>query len=135
MAVNHSIGIGKSSLCRVFMGVAACLHTTAPLRAAECDGRVMTGVASYYGSRFHGRTTANGETFNMNAMTAAHKSLPFGTRVEVSIPGEDGAVIVRINDRGPFVEGRSIDLSRAAATQLGFRQDGVTRVRMQLCNG
>ncbi|MDN3645083.1 septal ring lytic transglycosylase RlpA family protein [Pontixanthobacter aestiaquae] len=83
-----------------------------------------TGVASYYGKRFHGRRTANGERFNMNAMTAAHKTLPFGTKVRVTNPRNGKSVVVRINDRGPFIRGRTIDLSRAAAKKVGIVQRG-----------
>src|SRR5690606_23330153 len=111
---------GKSSLCGIFMGCAASFCANTAAYADECNGRVMTGHASYYGEKFHQRTTANGEKFNMYAMTAAHKTLPFGTKVEVSIPGTDKSVIVRINDRGPFIKGRSIDLSKGAAQRLGI---------------
>ncbi len=89
-----------------------------------------TGIASYYGRKFHGRRTANGERFDMHAMTAAHPSLPFGTRVRVTRLSTGRQVTVRINDRGPFVKGRIIDLSYAAAKQLGMLADGLTRVRL-----
>jgi len=91
-----------------------------------------TKVASYYGKRFHGRLTANGERFNMNAMTAAHKTLPFGTRVRVTNPANGRSVIVRINDRGPFIRGRAIDLSRAAARKIGMIQRGHARVALEI---
>ncbi|MEM1052396.1 MAG: septal ring lytic transglycosylase RlpA family protein [Pseudomonadota bacterium] len=91
-----------------------------------------TGIASYYGRRFHGRRTANGERFDMNAMTAAHKSLPFGTRVRVTNPRNGRAVTVRINDRGPFVRGRTIDLSRAAAERIGMIASGHARVKLDI---
>ena len=90
------------------------------------------GVASYYGRRFHGRLTANGERFNMNAMTAAHKTLPFGTRVRVTNPRNGRSVVVRINDRGPFIKGRTIDLSRGAATQIGMIARGHARVELEV---
>ncbi|MEE4155418.1 MAG: septal ring lytic transglycosylase RlpA family protein [Erythrobacter sp.] len=79
-----------------------------------------TGVASFYGNRFHGRPTASGERFDMHALTAAHRTLPFGTLVEVTNPANGRTVIVRINDRGPFHHKRTIDVSRAAAEQLGL---------------
>lgn len=123
---------GKSSLCGIFMGCAASLFST-NAQAQDCNGRVLSGHASYYGQPFHGRTTANGETFNMHAMTAAHKTLPFGTLVEVSLAGTDESVVVRINDRGPFIAGRTIDLSQGAAQRLGMIDQGVARVRLQLC--
>lgn len=90
------------------------------------------GVASYYGRRFHGRRTANGERFNMNAMTAAHKTLPFGSKVRVTNPRNGKSVIVRINDRGPFIRGRTIDLSRAAAKRIGMISRGHARVNLEL---
>ncbi len=86
------------------------------------------GVASYYGAKFHGRLTANGERFDQNAMTAAHRSLPFGTKVRVKHVRNSKEVVVRINDRGPFVDGRIIDLSRAAAEQLGMLTEGIATV-------
>lgn len=91
-----------------------------------------SGIASYYGRRFHGRRTANGERFNMNAMTAAHRTLPFGSLVEVTNPRNGRSVVVRINDRGPFVRGRTIDLSRAAARELGMISRGHARVELAL---
>lgn len=91
-----------------------------------------TGVASYYGKRFHGRRTANGERFNMNAMTAAHKTLPFGTMVEVTHARTGKSVTVRINDRGPFIRGRTIDLSRAAAKRIGMISQGHARVKLAI---
>ena len=91
-----------------------------------------TGIASYYGRRFHGRRTANGERFNMRAMTAAHKTLPFGTKVRVTNPRNGRSVVVRINDRGPFIRGRTIDLSRAAAQKIGMISRGHARVTMEI---
>ncbi len=90
------------------------------------------GVASYYGRRFHGRRTANGERFDMNALTAAHKTLPFGSRVRVTNTRNGESVVVRINDRGPFVLGRHIDLSRKAAEQIGIVRSGHGRVELEL---
>ncbi|GAA4643488.1 hypothetical protein GCM10023115_14480 [Pontixanthobacter gangjinensis] len=90
------------------------------------------GVASYYGRRFHGRQTANGERFNMNAMTAAHKTLPFGTRVVVTNPSNGKSVTVRINDRGPYAHGRTIDLSRAAAQKIGLVSRGHGKVELDI---
>ncbi|EPM90895.1 rplA family protein, partial [Pseudomonas syringae pv. actinidiae ICMP 18804] len=78
-----------------------------------------TGTAAYYGARHHGNRTASGEPFNQNALTAAHRQLPFGTRVKVTNLNNDKAVIVRVNDRGPHTRGRLIDVSREAAEQLG----------------
>ncbi|MGB7406977.1 MAG: septal ring lytic transglycosylase RlpA family protein [Pontixanthobacter sp.] len=93
-----------------------------------------TGIASYYGKRFHGRRTANGERFNMHELTAAHKTLPFGTRVLVTNPRNGKTVTVRINDRGPYAHGRTIDLSRAAAKKVGIVQRGHGKVELALLN-
>lgn len=91
-----------------------------------------SGIASYYGKRFAGRLTANGERFNPRAMTAAHKTLPFGSRVRVTHARTGKSVIVRINDRGPYIRGRTIDLSRAAAEEIGLIRAGHGRVTLEL---
>lgn len=100
-----------------------------PLKSAH--GFMEEGVASWYGPGFHGKTTANGERFNQYAMTAAHKLLPLGTTVRVTHLDNGRSILVRINDRGPFVEDRVIDLSRAAATRLQMMGTGTARVRVQ----
>jgi rare lipoprotein A len=87
--------------------------------------------ASWYGPGFHGRKTANGEVYDMHALTAAHKSLKFGTLLKVTNLENDSSVIVRINDRGPYIKGRQLDLSKEAARQLDFIQSGVTRLEVQ----
>jgi rare lipoprotein A len=99
-------------------------HKKNPIAATE-------GKASFYADQFHGRKTASGETFNMDKLTAAHPSLPFGTRVRVTnlLNGKD--VIVRINDRGPFVKGRIIDLSISAAKVIGLIKSGTTQVKLE----
>ena len=91
-----------------------------------------TGVASYYGTKYHGKLTASGEIFNMNDLTAAHPKLAFGTRVKITHLENNRSVIVRINDRGPFVPGRVIDLSRAAAMELQMIQTGLAQVRVEI---
>jgi rare lipoprotein A len=93
---------------------------------------VLSGIASWYGPGFHGNRTANGETYNQNALTAAHKSLPFGTRVRVTHTGTGRSIVVRINDRGPYIGGRIIDLSAAAARVLGMAGSGVAPVRVEV---
>nr|WP_245413759.1 septal ring lytic transglycosylase RlpA family protein [Fulvimarina endophytica] len=93
---------------------------------------VSGGHASFYGKRFHGRTTANGEKFNMNAMTAAHKTLPFGTKVKVTNRSNGKSVVVRINDRGPYIRGRVIDLSRGAAAKIGMINSGTANVKIDI---
>ncbi|MGL4635997.1 MAG: septal ring lytic transglycosylase RlpA family protein [Beijerinckiaceae bacterium] len=91
----------------------------------------QTGMASYYGPKFHGKKTASGERFNQNAMTAAHRTAPFGSQMKVTNVSNGRSVVVRINDRGPFIRGRIIDVSTTAARQLGLVQRGVGRVRVQ----
>ena len=98
-----------------------------PLMASAISGR-----ASWYGPKFHGRLTASGEVFNQNALTAAHPSLRFGTRVKVTNLNNGRSVIVRINDRGPYTKGRIIDVSAAAARSLGMIRSGVARVRVTI---
>ena len=101
-------------------------------RPKEYEHFSETGVASWYGRRFHSRQTANGEVFNMYAMTAAHRVLPLPSVVRVTNLRNSRSVVVRINDRGPYARERIIDLSLAAAEKLGFRRQGVTRVRVEL---
>ncbi len=100
-----------------------------PMVSAE--GFVETGIASWYGEKFHGRPTALGETYNMYAMTAAHKTLPLPTRVRVTNLENGRRLELRVNDRGPFVEGRVIDLSYSAARELGVVRSGTARVRVE----
>ena len=91
-----------------------------------------SGIASYYGKRFHGRRTASGERFDMHGLTAAHRTLPFGSLVRVTNPATGRSVTVRINDRGPFSHGRLIDLSRAAAEEIGLVARGHGTVELAL---
>jgi len=95
------------------------------------EGFVEEGVASWYGDDFHGQSTSNGETYDMYAMTAAHKTLPLGVFVRVRNKVNGREVVVRINDRGPFVKERIIDLSLAAARQLGITEGGTAPVRIE----
>lgn len=98
----------------------------------ETGRAIQSGKASWYGPGFHGRRTASGETFNQNALTAAHRSLPFGTQVRVVNEQTGRSVVVRINDRGPHVRGRIIDLSRASAQAIGV--SGAAAVRLVSVN-
>lgn len=129
----------------VGLGMAAAVAFSPPSQAGEpaqlpfCArkgkttfGRVRDGLASWYGEQFQGDTTASGETFNMNALTAAHRDLPLGTRIRVTNLHNHRSVILRINDRGPFVPGRLLDVSRAAARLLGFSRAGTARVRVDV---
>lgn len=103
------------------------------LRASISNGEVYeSGVASYYGGRFHGRKTASGERYDKNALTAAHKTLPFGTIVRVTAEWNQKSVDVRINDRGPYSQGRVIDLSTAAAAELGMLSKGIGYVTLEI---
>ena len=87
--------------------------------------------ASWYGPRFHGRLTANGEIYDQNAFTAAHKSLRFGTLLRITNPRTNKSLIVRINDRGPYIPGRQIDLSKAAAEELDVIGSGVKKLKIE----
>jgi rare lipoprotein A len=91
----------------------------------------FASIASWYGHPYHGRLTASGEVYNMNAMTAAHRTLPFGTKLRVCNPRNNRCATVRINDRGPFIGGRDIDLSKAAADAIGIRSQGVGQVTIR----
>ncbi len=97
---------------------------------ASAKGFVQTGIASWYGRKFHGRKTANGEIYNMYAMTAAHKTLPLGTWVRVQNLKNKKKIVVRINDRGPFIQGRIIDLSYTGAKRLDIVDSGTAKVRI-----
>jgi rare lipoprotein A len=94
--------------------------------------KAWTGVASWYGPRFQGRETANGEQFDMTALTAAHPTLPFGSLVRITNPKSGKSLVVRINDRGPFVEGRELDVSYAVADKIGLIDGGLVRLRLEL---
>ena len=87
--------------------------------------------ASWYGPKFHGKITANGERFDQMALTAAHKKLKFGTLLRITNPKNDKSVIVRINDRGPYIPGRQLDLSKAAAQKLGMIKRGVVKLKVE----
>jgi len=108
--------------------------TGLPLSAADTAGIPMLfyGEASWYGDVYHGRTTASGETYDMTMLTAAHRTLPFGTLVRVTNLENDKSVTVRINDRGPFAKERVIDVSRAAASLLDFRTKGTAKVEIRV---
>jgi len=116
----------------IALGAAACVPARPAPGGSARVGWSQTGVASWYGPGFHGRRTASGEVYDMEAMTAAHRTLPFGTRVRVENLDNGRAARVRINDRGPFVRGRIIDLSRAAARSIRMLGPGTARVRIVL---
>lgn len=114
--------------------VARCAGTPskAPTTPADWSTFRQEGEASWYGPTFHGKTTANGERYNMLGMTAAHKKLPFNTLVKVTNLANGVSAVVRINDRGPFLKGRILDLSYAAARALGANGPGIIRIRLEV---
>lgn len=97
-----------------------------------CSAQKQQGKASFYSDKFKGRSTASGEKYDPMQLTAAHKKLPFGTCVLVTNLVNDSCIVLRINDRGPFVKGRIIDVSMAAAKKLGFYLNGITKVSVQI---
>ncbi|HJS12390.1 septal ring lytic transglycosylase RlpA family protein [Sphingopyxis sp.] len=98
----------------------------------ETETEIGGGMASYYGNELAGNRTASGERFDPGQLTAAHRSLPFGSRVRVTNTSNGDSVIVRINDRGPFARGRVIDVSHAAAREIGMHRSGTARVKLSL---
>jgi len=122
-------GLRLTLYALVFAGLAAGCAVTPPQRPEVYE---QVGLASYYHDDLHGRKTASGETYDRNDLTAAHRTLPFGSVVAVSHLKTGRTVKVRINDRGPYIKGRIIDLSYAAAQKLGIRRQGVARVRVTL---
>lgn len=114
----------------IFLGSWGCSNCCC-LGGAQGTGYIQYGKASYYGEEFHGRKTASGEIFNKWSYTCAHKKLSFNTKVKVTNLKNKKFVIVRVNDRGPFVTGRIIDLSYAAAKKIGMVKDGVAKVKIE----
>jgi rare lipoprotein A len=117
--------------------LAACgsIRHAGPHSASYADGAVVDGIASYYGDEYQGRPTASGERFDQAKRTAAHRTLPFDTIVRVTDPATGRSVVVRVNDRGPFVPGRVIDLSRSAAAELGILRRGIAPVTLEVLSG
>ena len=130
----------RTQLCALFLVCSGCgivshpVYISTGVRATELvlNGFRQRGIASYYAEAFHGRLTANGETFDMNAMTCAHLTLPFGTILRVTNLDNERTTTVRINDRGPYVEGRIIDLSRGAARTLDMIESGTANVLIEV---
>jgi rare lipoprotein A len=139
---NSEVRRNRAVLAAAFLPIVAMLFTGcastprsastigAP-KARSTHARTAVGIASYYGKEYHGRTTASGEIFDMTKLTAAHRSLPFGINVRVTNLSNDQSVVVRVNDRGPFVAGRIIDLSLAAAQRLGMIAAGLAKVKVE----
>ena len=105
---------------------------TRNLKTAKHIPKVITGVSSYYGTDFHGKLTANGEVYDMYGLTAAHKTLPLNTTVRVTNLANNKSLILRINDRGPYIKGRILDCSYGAAKKLDFLLQGTTKVRIEI---
>lgn len=100
--------------------------------AGQAPGFQQSGVASYYADKFHGRKTASGERFDQSALTAAHRTLPMGTKILVTNRRNGSSVVVRVNDRGPHVKGRLLDLSKRAAQELHMGKSGVAYVQLEV---
>ena len=130
MRSRHTLGL----LTLTLLLSSACTTHKELARRGE-PGFRQQGLASWYGPGFHGKRTANGEVYDMYALTAAHKELPFGTVVEVKNHENGRTVRVRINDRGPFVRGRIIDLSRSAAEEIDLVRAGVAKVTVKVVAG
>jgi len=107
-------------------------NETPKLSKTNKSKKVFTGLSSYYGKDFHGKLTANGEIFDMYGLTAAHKTIPLNTIVRITNLDNDKSLILRINDRGPYVGDRILDCSYGAAKKLGFVNDGVTEVKIEV---
>ena len=124
LAVVALLGSGCASAPRSQPSAAASATRSGP----------TVGVASYYGKQYHGRKTASGERFNMHELTAAHRTLPFGTNLKVTNLANDRSVVVRVNDRGPFKRDRILDVSLEAARRLQMVAAGIARVRIEPLN-
>lgn len=118
----------------LIIGALATLALPIGAQAHHSGKLFTTGMASFYGKKFAGRLTANGERFNPSAMTAAHRTARFGTKIRVTNLRNGKKIVVRINDRGPYAKGRIIDLSRAAARKIGMIHSGTAKVRLERVN-
>lgn len=121
-----------SILCCVLLSLFLTACASGPISRSGAVGFEESGGASYYANKYQGRKTASGELFNQKAMTAAHKRLPFGTKVKVTNVDNGKSVVVRVNDRGPFVSGRIIDLSKSAFERIGNTRHGVIEVEIEV---
>ena len=121
---------------KMIFQIAALALTALPVLAQAGDSRsdLGTGMASYYGKEFFGSRTANGERFDPGDFTAAHRTAAFGSRIAVTNLANGKEVVVRVNDRGPWGHGRIIDISYAAAKQIGMHRTGTARVKLELLN-
>lgn len=124
---------GKGTLLLLLLTLLtlSCSHGTSKMSRADHKGSDK-GLASWYGEKFHGKLTASGETYNMHSLTAAHRTLPLGTTLKVTNLGNGKSINVTVNDRGPFVRGRILDLSYEGARRLDFIDKGTTKVRIKV---
>lgn len=130
-ALCATIVIGASTFCLAQSQTAA-PASTLPATVPTGDSATKdTGICSYYSSKFEGRRTASGERFSNNALTAAHREYPMGTKLRLTNVKNGKTVVVRVNDRGPFVKGRDISVTRRAAKELGFVGAGFTEVKIE----
>ena len=130
MRLRIPVGITKWGLIIIALFVSSC--TLSAHRQPYAAGYVERGIASWYGEDFHGRPTSSGEIYNMYDLTAAHKLMPLGTIAKITNLENDQSVVVKINDRGPFIEGRIIDLSYSAAREIGMAEKGLSRVEIEV---
>lgn len=138
-SMNHMLSHAKALTISLFVLAAAMILVPAAQAPGAVTDRqsvepihVWRGVASWYGIPFHGRLTANGEVYDMHQATAAHLTLPLGSLVRVTNPRTGKSRLVRINDRGPYIEGREIDVSYEVARSLGFEERGLARLKIEL---
>ena len=132
--------VGITAACAALAALGPLLATPvwsqAPAPAAGAlsgaAGETQTGLAAYYSDRLHGRRTASGERYNREALTTAHQTLPFGTRIKVTNTTNNRSVVLRVNDRGPTQQGRIIDVSKRAARNLGFVRAGLVEVKIEV---
>lgn len=127
---SHSVGVFLALTVTACLGNRPATAETAPRPAVTPAAIIESGTASYYADKYHGRPTASGEIFDMHQLTAAHPRLKFGTVVRVTNLNNQRSVVVRINDRGPFVGGRVIDVSLAAAEELQMVRNGLAAVQL-----
>lgn len=135
LKVINRLAVNLLLFVLLITGIASCGKSYSPddYGTGELiDGKTQVGMASWYGDKEHNRKTASGERFNKNAYTAAHRTLPFGTMTRVTNLRNGKDVVVKINDRGPFIRGRIIDLSYAAAKSIGLVRSGVTKVKVDV---
>lgn len=132
-------GFTKGALCILLLSIVACsvppARVTPPALPSSSGPVTQTGIASWYGPGFHGRPTASGEIYDQHQLTAAHQTLPLGTKIMVTNLDNGSAIEVTVNDRGPFAKGRILDLSYAAAQSLGMIRPGTIPVRIEVVDG